>query len=243
MKSLLSAFILLLLIHLIAAVGFVGWLKASDRLDGERLQRVVDVFTPTRAAESAAMAEAEAAEAKAAAARDELARLERAGRGPQTLAEQLAGNRDDDRFARLRLERLKDETQAIRTRLDQDKAAITQAIEDLRQREEAFAQRVARRTAELQSEDFKRAVASLESLPPKQAKGVIDAYMDAGEEGLAVDYLAAMQLRKSGGVLKAFKADEDLPRAALLIEKLRTRSEEAARAAATQASPPREPTL
>ena len=124
MKSLLSAFILLLLIHLIAAVGFVGWLKASDRLDGERLQRVVDVFTPTRAAESAAMVEAEAAEAKAAAARDELARLERAGRGPQTLAEQLAGNRDDDRFARLRLERLKDETQAIRTRLDQDKACL-----------------------------------------------------------------------------------------------------------------------
>lgn len=242
MKSLLSAFILLLLIHLIAGVGFVGWLKASDRLDGDRVQRVVEVFRPTRAQEAAAQSEAEAAEAQAAAARDELARLDRAGRGPQTLAAQLAANRNDDRFAQLRLERLKDETEAIRTRLDQDKAAITRDLEDLRQREAEFAERVARRSAELQSEDFKRAVASLEQLPPRQAKGVIDAYLEAGDEDLAVDYLAAMQLRKSAGVLKAFKAEEDLPRAARLIDKLRTRSDAAARAAADPPSPT-EPTL
>lgn len=243
MKSLLSAFILLLLIHLIGAVGFVGWLQASDRLDGERVQRAIEVFSPTRAAEAAAMSEAQAAEASAMAARDELARLDRAGRGPQTLAAQLAANHNDDRFARLRLERLKEETQAIRTRLDQDKAAITRDLENLKKREADFAQRVARRTEALQSEDFRRAVASLEALPPKQVKGVIDAYMDAGEGDLAVDYLAAMQIRKSAGVLKAFKAEEDLPRAALLIEKLRTRSEAAARAAANNNPLAPEPTL
>ncbi len=243
MKALLAAFILLILIHLIAAVGFVGWLKASDRLDGERVQRVVEMFRPTLTAEAAAQSEAAAAEAAAVAARDELARLDRAGRGPQTLAEQLAANRDEDRFDRLRLESLKDEAAAIRTRLAQDKAAIGRDLEDLKQREAAFAQRVARRTAELQDEDFRRAVASLEALPPKQAKGVIDAYVDAGEEGVVVDYLAAMQPRKSASVLKAFKAEEDLPRAAWLIEKLRTRSEVAARAAVNTPPPPTDPTL
>jgi len=110
-------------------------------------------------------------------------------------------------------------------------------------REAEFARRVANRSAELQNEDFRRAVASLESLPPKQAKAVIDAYVEAGEGDLAVDYLAMMQLRKSAGVLKAFKAEEDLPRAAWLIEKIRTRSEAAARAATNDNPPPTEPTL
>ena len=231
MRSLLSAFIVLLLIHLIAATGFVGWLAASDRLNGERLAATVDLYRPTITARARTLAEAQAAEDRAAAVADELARLERAARGPKTLAQRLASNRADEAFDRLRLERLAAERDAIFTRLEQDKAAIAADRADLEAREAAFQRRVATRTAELQGEDFRRAVDSLQSLPPKQAKGVVQQYLDRGEEAVAVDYLAAMPLRKSGAILKAFKGDADLPAAAGLIERLRTRSD-AARAAA-----------
>ncbi|MEE9403395.1 MAG: hypothetical protein V3V20_00755 [Algisphaera sp.] len=247
MKSLLSAFILLVFLHLIAAVGFVGWLKATDRLDADRVQRVVSIFKPTLGAEATALARVKAVEEEAMAARDELARLDRAGRGPQTLEAQLASNRADDNYDRHRLERLKAETAAIRTRLEQDKGAIARDLEELKAREAAFQQRVDRRTKDLQSDDFRRAVASLEQLPSKQAKGVLQSYVDAGQDDLAVDYLAAMQMRKSAGVLKAFKSKEELLVAAHLIEKLRTRSDAAARAASVSSTDPQttqpEPTL
>ena len=159
----------------------------------------------------------------------------------------MAANRTEDNYDRYRLERLKADTRAIRTRLDQDKAEITRGLADLRAREAAFDERVARRTEALQNEDFRRVVASLEKLPPKQAKDVLVAYVEAGDSEQAVDYLAAMQLRKSAGVLKTFKTPEETQLAAQLIEQLRTRSTAAAAAASANQTPadtPRtEPTL
>lgn len=222
-KSLLAAFIILLLIHLILAVGFVGWLQASNRLDGERMQAVVDMFTPTIDEVEKLRAEAEAAEAEAQAARDQLIRLESVAQGPQTLEDRLTMNFEADEFDLHRLERLNAETEAIRRRLDQDKQLIAKELDELREQQAEFDELVARTTASLRDDDFKRAVATLEQLPAKQAKQVIQQYLADGKTDDAVDYLASMQLRKSAGILKAFKTEEELPQAAMLIDELRNR--------------------
>lgn len=226
MKSLLAAFIILVLLHLIAAVGFVGWLGATDRVNGERLQRVVDVFMPTIAQEDQTQAEAEVAAAEAESVRQQLVRLESVADGPKTLEDRLMENFEDDEFDLHRLERLNAETEAIRRRLDQDKQLIAKELTELEARQAAFDELVARRTAVMQNEDFTRAVKTLEQLPPKQAKLMVQEYIAAGQIDEAVDYLAAMQLRKSAGVLKAFKADEDIPQAAELLQKLRDRGKD-----------------
>ncbi|MEM6855267.1 MAG: hypothetical protein AAF911_13010 [Planctomycetota bacterium] len=226
MKSLLAAFIILILIHLILAVGFVGWLQASNRLNGERVQQVVDMFKPTVAEVEQLKAEAEAAEAEAQAARDQLMRLESVAKGPQTLEDRLTMNFEADEFDLHRLERLNAETQAIRRRLDQDKALIAEELAALQARQDAFDELVERRTAAMRDEDFNRAVKTLEQLPPNQAKGMIQQYIAAGKTTDAVDYLAAMQLRKSAGILKAFKSEEEIPTAAMLLDELRNRGQD-----------------
>lgn len=223
MKSLLAAFIILILIHLILAVGFVGWLQASNRIDGERVQAVVEMFKPTLSEVEKLKAEAEAAEAEAQAARDQLMRLESVAKGPQTLEDRLAANFEADEFDLHRLERLNAETEAIRRRLDQDKTLIAQELAALQARQKEFDELVERRTASMRDEDFNRAVKTLEQLPANQAKGVIKQYVAAGKMDDAVDYLAAMQLRKSAGILKAFKSEEEIPQAALLLHELRNR--------------------
>ena len=226
MKSLLAAFIILILIHLILAVGFVGWLQASNRLNGERVQQVVDMFKPTVAEVEQLKAEAEAAEAEAHAARDQLMRLESVAKGPQPLEDRLPMNFEADEFDLHRLERLNAETQAIRRRLDQDKALIAEELAALQARQDAFDELVERRTAAMRDEDFNRAVKTLEQLPPNQAKGMIQQYIAAGKTTDAVDYLAAMQLRKSAGILKAFKSEEEIPTAAMLLDELRNRGQD-----------------
>lgn len=223
MKSLLSAFLILLLLHVMAAIGFVGWLSASDRLNRERVQLVVDAFKPTVAEEMKRRDEAEKAAAKAAEARDQLMRLEAVASGPMTLEDRLMKNFEADEIDLHRLERLHAETDAIRTRLEQDKAIIAQQLAELEAKQQAFDDMVASRTAEMQDEDFKRAVNTLEQLPPKQAKGVIQQYVADGKLEEAVDYLASMQLRKSAGILKAFKDEAEVPQVTQLLEQLRTR--------------------
>ncbi len=223
MKTLLVTIIVLVVLHLIAAAGFVGWLGASDRVSMERVRLVVDAFTPTLTEQARARAEAAAAEAEAAAARDRLMRLDRVAQGPETIEQRLMKNFEADEMDLHRLERLQAETEAIRRRLDQDKALIAEQLAALEAERAAFEAAVAERAGQMEDEDFRRAVRTLEQLPAKQAKAMIQQYLAADQVSEAVDYLAAMQLRKSAGVLKAFKDGPEIAQATLLLEELRTR--------------------
>jgi hypothetical protein len=225
-KSLLAAFIILLLIHLLAGIGFVGWLGATDRVNGERLQRVVQTFTPTLEEEAESRAAAEAAAEQAAATRDQLMRLNSVANGPQTLEDRLAANFEADEFELHRLERLHAETDAIRRRLEQDKTLIAKQLAELEARQAEFAELVAERTQAMENEDFQRAVKTLEQLPAQQAKEMVQQYLAQQKLEEVVNYLAAMQLRKSAAVLKAFKTPEEIGQAALLLEQLRTRGQD-----------------
>ena len=97
---------ILALANLLAVLGFVGWLFASGRVDGARLAKVRDIFKPTIAEESAALAEGEAkaAEAEQLAA-DERKLLEI----PMVRAEQIVSAERFQQRAALAVRGLKDE--------------------------------------------------------------------------------------------------------------------------------------
>ena len=223
MRSLASALILLILLHVLGAVGFVGYLAATDRLSQERIDAAVELFTPTVREQAEREAEVEAATAQAEAARDQLMRLERVADGPQSVEERLQENFEADEVSLHRLERLKAETEAIRRRLDQDKALLERQTAELEAEREAFEATVDERAGQMQDEDFARAVKTLEQLPARQAKEVVQQILGQGKLDVAVDYLAAMQLRKSAGVLKAFKTEAEVAQVTRLIEELRLR--------------------
>lgn len=223
MKALASSILLLILLHVLAAVGFVAWLGASGRVNGERLDEVVEIFRPTITEDMKRQEEIEAAEKLAVEQRDQLLRLERVANGPQSIEDRLRENFETDEVSLHRLERLTSETAAIRRRLDQDKAMIAKEKAELEADRAAFETAMAERLEKTKEEDFVRAVKTLEQLPSKQSKEMIRQLVLSDKLEQAVDYLAAMQLRKSAGVLKAFKEERDIPLATQLVERLRMR--------------------
>ena len=65
MKTLLKLVLVLAVANLLAVAGFVGWLFASGRVDGDRVTRVRDIFRPTIAEEQASLADAATTAAEA----------------------------------------------------------------------------------------------------------------------------------------------------------------------------------
>ena len=86
MKTLWLALSVLAIANLLAFLGFVGWLKMSDRLDGDRLKAVRTILAKTIAEEKS---EADELTRKEAAAKAEADEAERKGRPPLTASEQL----------------------------------------------------------------------------------------------------------------------------------------------------------
>ena len=74
-----------------------------------------------------------------------------------------------------------------------------------------------------QDEDFKNAVKMVEQLKPKQAKDLFVNLINQQQVGQVTEYLAAMNLRKAGSVLKEFKEPAEIAMATDLIERLRQR--------------------
>jgi hypothetical protein len=153
----------------------------------------------------------------------QIARLEEVGDGPKRLEDRLSDKLEGDDFATHRLERMRQEARAVSDRLTQDRGYVDDRVRALAAEREAFQAMVADREALLENEDFKRAVETLEQLKPAQAKDVVRVLMAEGKKDQVVEYLAAMDLRKSAGVLKQFKGPGEVEEAAVLIEAIRLR--------------------
>ncbi len=223
MKSVLIALMILILINLLAVGAGVGWLAWTDRLSGDRMQEVVTIFEPTIAEEETAAAEVQKLAEEAAAKQAEAIRLAEVADGPKTLEERLVDSRQVDEITVQRVERLKREREDIFRQIDAAKALIAKQRADLETREQAFEARVAEFQAQRADEDFKQAVTMLEQLKPKQAKQVFQGMLAMGDQETAVAYLASMNQRKAGAVLREFKDDLEIDQARTLIEALRER--------------------
>jgi hypothetical protein len=230
-RSIGIAVALVLLINLMAIGGFIGWLGASGRMDRDRLQAMVEMFSPTLEQERALQADADAAEAQAQQYAREVARLESVADGPRTLGDRLDASRQATDLGRHRVERLREDRSAIERRLQTDRGLLERQRELLDQQRTEFEQHVQQLADQRQSEDFRRAVQTLEQLPPGQAQQMVQTLVDAGQQDLAVEYLAAMQLRKSAAILREYQGPEGAQQATELVEALRQRSEGLRRAA------------
>ncbi len=223
MKSILIAFILLVVVNLLAVGAGVGWLAWSDRLSSERVREAVSLFEPTITQENADAAAALALAEESAAKQAEALRLAAVADGPKTLEERLVDSRLVDEVTVQRVERLKREREDIFRQIDAAKSLIEKQRADIEAREAAFEARVATFQEQRQDEDFKQAVSMIEQLKPKQAKQVFQDMLAMGAEETAVAYLASMNQRKAGAVLREFKEQPELNQARMLIEALRER--------------------
>jgi len=195
----------------------------SGRLNKDRIREVVEIFTPTVAEEKQAKEEAERLAKEAEQIAEQTLRMEAVKAGPMTLSERLAKDREAQEIAELRYERLLREKRDLENQLSRMKQSITQAHEELTEKQEQFDAMVKRQKELREDEDFEQAVALLEQQKPDQAKAVLQQLIAEGDMPMAVEYLAAMQQRKAAKVLSAFDQGNEVITATRLIESLRLR--------------------
>lgn len=224
MKRVWNTISVIAIANLLAIGGFALWLKASDRLNGERVGRIREMLSETITVEKGRLAEEKA---KADAAAKEQAEKAKLAGLPESASDQLDRQREAEELRQQTILRLREEVQQLRATLarqEEQLAADKQAIADAEKR---LAVREAELSKNAGSASFKSALASLEAQKPAAAFQVLQALIAQQKRDEAVSYLAAMQDRTRAKIMAEFiKADEKL--AAELLEQLRTRGVSAA---------------
>ncbi|MGB0766197.1 MAG: hypothetical protein ACPGYV_00650 [Phycisphaeraceae bacterium] len=226
MRTLFTATILVLVVNALALGALAGWLGASGRLSRERMREAVAVFDHTIEEEKALDAEAEQAASDAQAMAERALRMEQVAGGPVTPEARLASIQTVDDKQRALIERQKVEAEALKQQLSTQRKLIEQRIAELETKQQQFEASVAAQLEQMQRDDFREAIAMLEGIPPKQAKAVFQELLGSGDEKQVVSYLSAMEERKAAKVLKEFKLPNEIDQAAMLIEKLRQRTDQ-----------------
>lgn len=228
------------LANLLAIGGFLGWLRASDRLNMERAKAVREMFVRT-VAQDKAEAEKLVREGK----EKEAASLAaaKATRLPLTASEQLAAKVEVTEIDRQRIVALRAEVESLQAQLAKEREALAAERAALEAERAAYRAEAKRNDELAGSEQFKRTLSVLQSLKPTEAKAALKEMMSAGASrapngtpaapgrgepapagggiSTVVGYLNAMDDRQRGKVMSEFLKDD--PRlAAELLERLRT---------------------
>ena len=225
MKLLWHVFVGIVLINLLGAAGFVGWMYADGRINKERVDRVVEMFRLTVDEEAILDAQAKLEEEKNQQALEQLARQESTGNGPKTLSDQLQERTEADEVRLANVQLLNDQNRALREEMARFKEDHTRRVEELEKDRADFEQWIKDQAEKTQDANFQQVVSLYQTQPPKQTKQAFQSLMQQGETDQVVEYLAAMSSRKAGAVLAQFKAPAEVPQAALLLEKLRLRGD------------------
>ncbi|MEM9414065.1 MAG: hypothetical protein AAGA29_01135 [Planctomycetota bacterium] len=224
MRTLITAFILVVVVNVLAAVGLIGWLGSSGRLSKERVHQAVDVFRPTIAEQAKQEEEAAAAVAEQEAVAAQALRMEQVAGGPLSPEQVLESINEVDAYYDQLIKRRDAEVAAIQQQLDSTRALVDAQYAELQEERAKFDLLVAAWEESQGDVDFQQAVAMLEGVTARQAKQILQQLLSDGAESQVVAYLAAMEERKANGVLKEFKAPEEVVQAARLIEQVRLRS-------------------
>lgn len=223
MKSLWTMLSVLAVANLLALGGFVGWLKATDRLSPERLTAVRGLFTET-IAQQKAKADEEAAKAVA----DQKVAAEKAkeGQPPLAASDMLNIKLEQGKADLERVESLKREVQILRETLQRERGQLDADRLALKKERDEF-ERARKIVADTEGNaQFKKALATLEGLKPDKAKTALQQLIDAKQVEQVVAYLNSMQERTRTKIVDEFlKADPKV--ATDLLERLRTRGMQA----------------
>ncbi|MEM7621700.1 MAG: hypothetical protein AAF235_00680 [Planctomycetota bacterium] len=223
MKSLLTVIGVVAVANLLALGGVVAWLAATDRLNGDRIERTRELFVEPVSLEEA-RTEQEQREALAAEAEAE---LEPSG-PPVTSSESLALRLELSELDRERLERLRREVDDLQRSLSRDRQLLDRErenFEDERKRFEAMRDRLSTLEG---GEQFRKALGSIEGMKPDDARVTLQTLLDQGEREQVVSYLNAMQERTRTKIMSSWVKDDQPDVAADLLEALRVRGLETA---------------
>lgn len=215
-KSIWTIITTVALANLLAIIGVVVWLKASDRLNGDRVEEIRTLFSET-VAERQARLEAEAEKAAA----EEAARVEEEKKRmpPISAQDTLALQSQHDAIMQQNLERTRRTLEDMRRTLEDERAQLDGRVAAFEAEVKAFND-MRQRIMELEGdEQFKKALTLYESLSPKDAASTLRQLYDFGQREQVVAYLNAMESRKASKIVAEF----DPPVAADLLERLRTR--------------------
>jgi len=225
LKTLWHLFIGIVLVNLLAAAGFVGWMYMDGRINEARLQSVVDTFSMTIDQEARQEAEVQRLAQENQQALEQQARLESVGKGPTSINEQLDKVQQADQTALEKIKFFNEQNQALREEMARFEEDYNRRVAKLDRDRKAFEKWVKDRAEQTQDANFQQVVRLYETQPPKQTKQAFQSLIAQGRTDQVVEYLAAMSSRKAGKVLSQFKSPQEVPQAAELLEKLRVRGE------------------
>ncbi len=174
MRSVWLVVSVLAVANILALIGVVGWLKASDRLDRARIEQVRQLFGKT-VKETAA--EAEKAKAAAEAEKAAVEAQSKAARPALTAEERLHARVEATEIDRQRGQRLADESVAMQRALAEKLAQLESLKAQIAQAKQDFEQLTAKTRETVGAEQFKKTLGVLESLKPDKAKAALKEIM------------------------------------------------------------------
>jgi len=218
MKMIWNVIAVLCFLNVLALLGFFGWLANSGRLNESRVQDVASIFADSVEAERAATAESERREAAA-----EQLDLVLPDRPPVTAEDQLSLRVLQNAVDRQRIQRLNREISDLRGTLQRERELIDQKRAQLEADREEFGAMRAQIAQTEGTEQFRKALTTIESVSPKAAKDMLVEMIRTDHRDEAVGYLNAMQDRSRTKVIAELVKSTETALAAELLEELRVR--------------------
>lgn len=166
MKSLWTALSVIAIANILALGGLVGWLKATDRLNLERVNKVREVFTTTTAEDKVAAEQAEAKKVADAKAAEEAVK---AARPPVTAIEQMVAKDLLSEKDRQDVNRLAKEVEILRTSLVRERAELDRIRAQLETDRASFLAMRKKIKEQEGTAQFQKALGVLQAMKPDQA--------------------------------------------------------------------------
>lgn len=219
-KAIRPALSILAIAHLVAILGFVTYLGASDRLNRERLDQIRSILAVTLTQErEQAQAEQEAAEEAARQAKRD-AETDIANAGAESRNEQF---RTIEQAVDEQIRRARRDTQAMMQLLDLRLAEVQRREAELASREAAVEAAIKRDADLARDEQFRKTVNLLSGLKPDDLKAKIDVYLADGLYDFVIDVLVAIPARTASKLLALYADETENRLAAELLLRLRDR--------------------
>jgi hypothetical protein len=219
MRLLWTALSVVAIANLLALIGFVGWLKATQRLDSARVTEVRQLLRETIPAKKAREAEDQK---KLDEAKKEEEAKAHAQLPPVTASDTLALKLQQSQADQARLESIRRDVQIMQDTLKRERASLDAGWAQLKKEREDF-EAARKQIADTEGDaQFKKTLATLQALKPDKARLALQQLIAANNVPQAVSYLNAMQERTRTKIIDEFLTD-DPKLAADLLERLRTR--------------------
>lgn len=219
MKTLKRSILVILVLNLIAMLAGMGWLFWSGRVNKDRVVELTQIFGEPVTVQQARLDAEQRAQQAAEDAK------------PRALPA-MALNSDERNLVRVemtqvdiaRLERMKREVQDLQLTLRKERTDLMREQEQLERELEAF-QAMRTRLTDLEGgKQFKKALATLTGMAPKDAKTVLTELLNTQNKyEEVISYLSAMDDRARTSVMTEFVKAGEEQLAANLLESVRLR--------------------